>query len=1431
MQFQQFKEKINENENAKNFLGYMYAIKKRVANGVLGEQENPITHKVEPICKSEDIKDYIRIMQSSSNKELFDLLNYKDMFDLAKTYSMLYGDLYNNERELPEDNLKESIDEKKLTDELIEILSRKNRKAFELLDANKKEIIKARADELVQQIVGLIRPYYETTPPTGVMFGDIIYTTRCIDENNSVYCWYKGEMLSSDVKGNKRKIITQKPLQQCIVSKFEEFNVKKEQRSDEGNIINYENIEEKGITYFPRFQLALATGVKGLYRPLTEYIMKNGGSLSEGNRITSVEEMRQFLQSYIPNLLAEIFTENDKGFILNEGEGYVEINEELYKKVRRALLSAVVVIEYIEGLAIKVRITAENMKDKITEQTLQSWAKTTQTEYAKDLSIISDYFTNMCFLKQGTDGSSALDTYQALPMWAYQVASLIKKKDKPSWGAVPMGKNKKDEIVTASFKGKTSWAIPLIAGSRSGKGVATLTFLAQAQALEYPIMYLDCKPDMAKSFYNWAKEHANTNVCVLDGNDNSEMPFYIKGEREIDYCERMFKEYIGERAFNSIPQGERVLIYNTIAWVRCLEIMRDVIYVRRRDGSKFIKDETTERDFVTNKDIRPIFVLDEVQAESINIANLFETDIELSVEKQDSKGNGTGKFETVKSKGTFGKLILEANKVGDIVSQKALTNIQKWVQGVLGGGITGLAGQTKTAFAGQANVNMFLIGQDVPNTDVKKGECPKYGALLGNLVKAYMKNTTTRLYGRGSDAGEGSQSYGLKDKVIIEGIRKTYGDKANPEVGLGKFVLKNDAKVENISTYFVLNGAFDKNYMPLDPLLDTIDNLASAGAGAKNKTFKDVWGDNVNEENYRTTPVKELRVDYKYYITYLMSKEDEEGEVKLDINKFYKTLNVGYEYFNRFCKLIYNEDLYERIFNMSDFVVETADIKYENKNNKDNETRMLINEKAIQLYCEAKGITLEEYNAMFEDTGDVGDKELTNEEIAKAEAEAEKFEQEFSKYLEEARQIVENEKNENEMQPNNVEYFNDNKVWDGEKEENDNNKPVNVNNEEPLSNGDMVIDGFGGEEEPQGTQYDLEDTNKRYDKLVEDIESENEDEDDTYSRDISGEDEAVDEENVEVEDSYKNYSEPAQPVNRGVVRNEMPQRSIRPEGTRSNNVFTTKQGNTNNEISLDKSGRRVLGQSANGLMEATATKGISIKPKEYVGIRRLLGKRNIDVDDIGKIEKIFMKSLVQSSGFKLNQIQLLVLNGDVITINNNKMQLPNVFGYGEEIHDMFDFKSPYFRELSQLRKIGMDEDYMWRYANQWGIPQDTMSIAKDLFARFKNLKSIVTPDGRPITRKDILNNMTQEFETDKDMKEKSIRNEVNAMFEESYKDETSKKKTLAEMQRAEYKNLSRAEQKLVRKRAVPVAIAKGIIWGVKTPFRLVGWLGRRIFGR
>ena len=248
MQFQQFKEKINENENAKNFLGYMYAIKKRVANGVLGEQENTATHKIEPICKSEDIKDYIRMMQSSSNKELFELLNYKDMFDLAKTYSLLYGDLYNNERELPEDNLKESIAENKLTDELIEILSRKNRKAFELLDANKKEIIKARADELVQKIVGLIRPYYETTPPTGVMFGDIIYTTRCIDENNSVYCWYKGEMLSSDVKGNKRKIITQKDLQGCIVKIFEEFNVKKEQRSDEGNIINYENIEEKGIT-------------------------------------------------------------------------------------------------------------------------------------------------------------------------------------------------------------------------------------------------------------------------------------------------------------------------------------------------------------------------------------------------------------------------------------------------------------------------------------------------------------------------------------------------------------------------------------------------------------------------------------------------------------------------------------------------------------------------------------------------------------------------------------------------------------------------------------------------------------------------------------------------------------------------------------------------------------------------------------------------------------------------------------------------------------------------------------------------------------------------------------------------------------------------------------------------------------------------------
>lgn len=385
-------------------------------------------------------------------------------------------------------------------------------------------------------------------------------------------------------------------------------------------------------------------------------------------------------------------------------------------------------------------------------------------------------------------------------------------------------------------------------------------------------------------------------------------------------------------------------------------------------------------------------------------------------------------------------------------------------------------------------------------------------------------------------------------------------------------------------------------------------------------------------------------------------------------------------------------------------------------------------------------------------------------------------------------------------------------------------------NEEILQDDNTIIDigdGYGNSEpQGQGTQYDLEETNKRYDKLVEDIENDNDsNEDNTLSGE--NEEETEDDNEEKMQQSVRQaYQRPVEKQNSYYAQSYL---EAKKQGKVANTVNTTTKGSENNNMVRNKDGSISLGNSALGLTEA-GKDTFTIDYGKGGLFKKFRTGKPIQEEDLEYIEKNFTKCVINSSGYKLKQIQQIILKDDEIIINKKKMENKIQLDYGETLSDLFDFKAPQWRELSQLRGVGMTSDFMWRYAKQYNIPNTTKAIATKLFGDFKNLK-VFSANGVKITRRGLEEQLSKDFEADKDMKERNTRNEFNAELSNAYPDETPRRKTIRDLQRAEYKNLSRAEQKLVRKRAVPVAIAKGIIWGVKTPFRLVGWLGRRIFGR
>ena len=110
-----------------------------------------------------------------------------------------------------------------------------------------------------------------------------------------------------------------------------------------------------------------------------------------------------------------------------------------------------------------------------------------------------------------------MKSYQTAPLFAYKAVELLKDRGK-TLGIREMivGQDTSGRIKTMNLDSQGASIMLLAAGPRSGKGVLTLNLVGTILASKCPLVYLDCKPDMASVFWDVAKKHG-IKAAVWDG--------------------------------------------------------------------------------------------------------------------------------------------------------------------------------------------------------------------------------------------------------------------------------------------------------------------------------------------------------------------------------------------------------------------------------------------------------------------------------------------------------------------------------------------------------------------------------------------------------------------------------------------------------------------------------------------------------------------------------------------------------------------------------------------------------------------------------------------------------------------------------------------------------------------------------------------------
>lgn len=464
-----------------------------------------------------------------------------------------------------------------------------------------------------------------------------------------------------------------------------------------------ENIEKR-CYYYPHYQLRNLFGTDKDDASLMKYM-----SSLEGGKARRYQDMVNYFKADLTKTL--------KKALIDSGVDLINSNSAIINKVLEpvmcALQTCIVVVEYKKGICLKIKVCSGRsdlqLNSERFEQAIQKGDLFSSTTVVDSMTHNRGVY-NITFVMDKVKFSS-------LPLFAFQALEAVKRTGRPDWGSVVLGKKVSDDtILRRSFMSNTDFLITLIAGSRSGKGVMTLSMLASAFGAGYPVFYTDFKPDMASTIYNIA-------------NKNGVETFAFDGSGEAKTINRGIDIYQDE---SSIPQE---LVENGLdtqefimlaSYFRSLELCIQISKLRQKavnSNPELLAQLGGER---------VVFVFDEFELFSIKYRDCFE-----------KQGKVKGRVDAIIENITRN---MKPDEKKNYEPFTYIENFKSWATSV----ISAFAGSMSATF-GQGKVTIFMIWQ---HTNIEE-----LGMPLANLSSA-LKTNAVKIVGNGTLSGVGSSVLG-----------------------------------------------------------------------------------------------------------------------------------------------------------------------------------------------------------------------------------------------------------------------------------------------------------------------------------------------------------------------------------------------------------------------------------------------------------------------------------------------------------------------------------------------------------------------------------------------------------------------------------------------------------------------------------------------
>lgn len=262
-------------------------------------------------------------------------------------------------------------------------------------------------------------------------------------------------------------------------------------------------------------------------------------------------------------------------------------DDEIYNFISSYIMS-IAVINYRPGMGFQLRISCgkPSLSQRFADNLRYCLVEREKSE-SSSMFMGKAKFSEVFVSESG--GSVELTVY--LNMKAYQavpdllgelLVNLEKGMFKPSVDNIMLGRKLDNSIAFLNLKA-SGWIVPIIAGSRSGKGVQTLNILANIITLQLCLFYLDDKPDMVVQLWELAKEVGISNPVAVDG-------LKVRGKTEVDGKDFAAPYVNIFDAAKRLPNADPVISehLNTMVYLKTLLVIRlAFLYNRSIMGSKY----------------------------------------------------------------------------------------------------------------------------------------------------------------------------------------------------------------------------------------------------------------------------------------------------------------------------------------------------------------------------------------------------------------------------------------------------------------------------------------------------------------------------------------------------------------------------------------------------------------------------------------------------------------------------------------------------------------------------------------------------------------------------------------------------------------------------------------------------------------------------